>query len=463
MKRLSARRDLYWGYVAQLLNVGGSLLLLPVVLHCLSVDDVGLWFVFTTLASLAQLLELGFQPTIARNAAYIFAGAQRLEKTGLPISEKKRSAAINLNLLSELVKAAQYIYRLVAIVAVFTLLVGGSLYILTVITKNQDSMMVIVAWSLFSFGCIANFYYGYINGLLQGKGEIIAVNKIVITTRISMLIFAVTAISLGYGLLGLGLASLLSSLVGRGLALVYFIKMIDGEAKAGQRSSKDSRMVRTLWHNASRLGVVQVGAFLIQRANVLLASSYLGLAAAASYGMTVAILIALSGFAAAIAQIRMPHLAKAQILGDNELLKALYGEILIVSSAVFSLGFVALIFLGEQLFTIISSQTQLLPALPFSTLGLIMFLELNHSQAATYLTSTNNVEFMTAGLVSGIIVVILSLIFVSGLGVWGLILSQGIVQLSFNNWKWPFEALKQLNSNLSEVICLGAKRLALNI
>lgn len=463
MTTKSPRHDLWSGYVAQLLNVGGNLLLLPVVLHFLSIDDVGLWFVFTTLASLAQILELGFQPTIARNSAYIFAGAQSLSKEGLPNALEKSGLPVNYELLAELVYASRYIYKVIAFLAGILLFIGGSLYISTLITPNQNDVTVMVSWAFFSLGYIANFYFGYVNGLMQGKGEILAVNKVVIVTRLCMLIFGIAAICFGYGLLGLGLASLLSSFIGRAIAMAYFSKAISFDADGGVDRLIKIRMLRTLWYNASRLGIVQFGAFLIQRANVLLASSFLGLAVAASYGMTVTVLISLSSISASIAQIRMPHLAKAQMLRDNETLKALYGEILIISWGLFLAGFICMMCWGDELFTYISSQTQLLSTYPLAILGLIMLLELNHSLAASYLTTTNRVEFVSAGVLSGVLIVILSLVLVDKIGVWGLILSQGMVQLSFNNWKWPIETFKQLNCNLSELLRLGVKRLALNI
>ena len=58
--------NLSWGFLAQGLNIGTGLLLLPMILRYLKPDEIGLWFVFMSLAGLAQLLELGFQPTIAQ-------------------------------------------------------------------------------------------------------------------------------------------------------------------------------------------------------------------------------------------------------------------------------------------------------------------------------------------------------------------------------------------------------------
>ena len=72
MKPLT-RGDVLWGYIAQVLNIGAGLILLPILLRNLSPEDVGLWFVFISLAALAQLLELartapGFRDDIGRRA-----------------------------------------------------------------------------------------------------------------------------------------------------------------------------------------------------------------------------------------------------------------------------------------------------------------------------------------------------------------------------------------------------------
>jgi hypothetical protein len=55
------------------------------------------------------------------------------------------------------------------------------------------------------------------------------------------------------------------------------------------------------------------------------------------------------------------------------------------------------------------------------------------------------VPFFKASLISGASTVILLFIFLiyANLGVWGLVLAQGLAQ-SFNNWKWPYEVCKQL-------------------
>jgi hypothetical protein len=59
----------------------------------------------------------------------------------------------------------------------------------------------------------------------------------------------------------------------------------------------------------------------------------------------------------------------------------------------------------------------------------------------------NKVPFFKASLISGCFTVVLLFLFLkyTNIGVWGLILSQGIAQ-GYNNWKWPMEVLRELST-----------------
>lgn len=449
------RSDLKWGYLAQALNVGSGLLLLPAVLRYLPTEDVGLWFVFITLTSLAQLLEFGFQPTIARNTAYVFAGARSLKQQGVP-TEVRAGATVAPWLLADLVQASRAIYRGVAAIGGLVLLAGGSLYVMSVATPEQPLPTVLGAWALYAGGYVINFYYGYVNGLMQGRGDVVAASQVVIITRASMLVCGVAALASGGGLLGLGAATFLACILGRVVALRFFLRRDIGQTTT--RTTDTRGTVKLLWHNASRLGLVQIGAFLIQRANVLIASSFLGVGAAASFGMTVTLMMTLSGVAAVILQVRMPRLAAAQAARDMPALRALFAEVVVVAWSAFISGALVLIFGGEWLLHLVGSKTTLLSPPLLALFGLIMLLELNHSLAAGYLTTRNHVPFLRAGLFSGLFVCVLSVALVHRFDVIGLIAAQGLVQLAYNNWKWPREARKDLGVGWRELIVLGVRK-----
>lgn len=453
MAKPVTRRDVLWGYAASALNIGAGLILLPVVLRYLHSEDVGLWFVFTTLASLAQLLDMGFQPTLARNAAYVYAGAQTLYKVGLP-NEPASAGQINKALLDNLVTAARRIYQAVAMVAALVLLLPGTYYISTLLTPNQDHTSSMLAWVAFASGYIVNFYYGYINGILQGRGDVSQANMVVVITRSLLIFLGGGAVALGYGMIGLGVASMLAAIAGRMVAYRFFYaNYILSEASRGKKIFQSQKeVIKVLWHNAKRLGAVQIGAFLILRGNILIASSFLGLAAAASYSMTMTILMTLSAVAMVICQIQIPYMSALQSKGDRKRLISVFGEVLLVSWVFFLTGLAVILVFGNDLIALIGSDTNLLSNKPMLILGLVFLLEMNHSIAATYLTTTNRVPFVSAALFSGIGIQILALVTISSWGVIALIGAQGIVQLAYNNWKWPIEANRHLQSSFIELL-----------
>ncbi len=450
-----------WGYLAQALNLGGGLLLLPISARYLSPEDLGLWFVFSALAGLAQLMELGFQPTFARNAAYVYAGAQQLVKTGLPERTEGGAPAINVDLLASLLQAARTVYRAVAALAAVVMLLFGSLYITTLLTRQQDVAQSLLAWGMFSLGAIINFYFGYINAFLQGRGDITQGSKVTVFSRGSMVLLSVSALLMGYGLLGLGVASLLSAAVGRVTAHHYFTKdgLIERLRTAAVTAANNKALLRTLWHNAGRLGVVQVGAFLIQRGNVLIAASFVGLAASGSYGITVTVLMALSGMASVICQLQLPHLASLQAAYNRKGAAEVLGETLLMSWIFYSLGLTVLVVAGNEVLSMIGSRNHLLPWPLCLMLGIVLLLEMNHSIAASYLTTLNKVPFVGAAIVSGVGVTLLTLLLIKPFGIAGMVAAQGIVQLAYNNWKWPMEAVRHLELSPSNILVLGARKI----
>jgi O-antigen/teichoic acid export membrane protein len=341
------------------------------------------------------------------------------------------------------------------------MLLLGSLYITTLLTRNQDTSQSLLAWAMFSIGAIINFYFGYINAFLQGRGDISQGSKVTVFSRGSMVFFSISALVMGYGLLGLGVASLVSAAVGRATAHRYFTWDVQVEQirHAGITAEGKRDILRTLWHNAGRLGAVQIGAFLIQRGNVLIAASFVGLAASGSYGITMTVLMALSGMASVICQLQLPHLASLQAAFNRKAAAEVLGETFLMSWIFFLLGLTVLVAAGNQVLTLIGSRNHLLPWPLCLMLGIVILLEMNHSIAASYLTTLNKVPFVSAALISGVGVTLLTLLLIKPFGIAGMVAAQGMVQLAYNNWKWPMEAVRHLETSLSKILVLGARKI----
>ena len=448
-------RDISWGYLSPLLNVGISIVLLPLILRIFSASDIGLWFVFTTLTSFSQLIEFGFQPTITRNVSYVYSGCSTLIEEGF-VSSSDSKSDINSELLISLFLDAKKIYKRITFISFIFLVVIGSFYIHSLLRPGQEVLSTLTAWVFFSLGYVINFYYGYLNGFLAGRGDMIQANKSIVFARTVFILLGVGFTSLGLGLLGLGFASLISAIFGRTLALRYFKSdKLSAHLLMNAEPKKDFDTVSTLWHNSWRMGVVQIGGFLILRMNVLIASSLLGIDRAASYSMVVTLLTVLLSLACVASQIQIPYISSLQIKKNLQTIVPAVGETLIISIAVFVMGLLVVIFLGDNILLLIGSKVPMLPRHLLIFFGIIVLLELIHTIFATYLTTLNKIPFVFSSLISGVAVVILSSTLVEPLGLLGLILSQGIVQLLYNNWKWPQLALKHMQCTFWQVLIFG--------
>ena len=76
---------------------------------------------------------------------------------------------------------------------------------------------------------------------------------------------------------------------------------------------------------------------------------------------------------------------------------------------------------------------------------IITFLEAHHAQYASLVVTENRNPFVAPALLSGLVIAAGSLWLAPRLGVTGILLAQGVVQLAFNNW-WPvLRAIRGLN------------------
>ena len=440
------KKDFLWGYLSQFLQYGAALLVLPLLLIKLTSAELGVWYVFMTISALVTMLDMGFTPTLARNVSYVLGGARQLLKNGLEVIDVP--GTVDYGLLKVVIKTARKIFMLIAIGAGALLATLGSWYILHVAHDQVEQQTVLIAWAIFVVATIINLYYKYYTPLLQGRDLYTAFYK---SSAIANIVYvAVTAVllQLELGLISVSIGFLASALVGRWLSWRYFY---DDAFKlqvqqATEASVSSTEIFETLWHNAWRLGLGVIGAFFILRANTLLSSIYLGLATTAAYALTLQVFSVLQSVSTVVFNVQQPTLARYRVINQRKELVKTMEMGLVCALGLFILGVLLLLWLGSPLIKWIGGQTGLLPVPLLAWIGLMMLLELSHSLAAGVIISGNKVPFVKSALLSGIAVISLSWIGLKygGFDVAWLIGSQFIVQLAYNNWKWPWLVYQDL-------------------
>jgi len=433
-------RDVAWGYLAQFLQYGAALLVLPLLLRELTAPELGLWYVFMTIAVLVTMLDMGFTPTLARNVSYVMGGARRLLPDGFETAD--RPGEVDDALLAAVVGASRTIFRWASVAALALLAGPGTAYVVHVARGEIEPAVLGASWAVFVLATVVNLYFKYYTPLLQGRGLYAAFYR---ASAISNLAFVgVTAVALlaGGGLLAVAGGYLVSALVGRALSARWtwdpaFRRRVEA---AGPPPVPPATIVRTLWHNAWRLGVGVIGAFLILRGNTLLASAYLGLATTAAYALTLQVMSAVQSTATVAFNVQQPRLAQLRVAGDRVGLARTVERSLELSVAVYVACALALLAVGPALIASIGANTSLLPVPLLAWVAAMVLLELVHTLAAGVIVSGNTVPFVAPALLSGLAIVAIAWagLHHGGQGVAWLIGTQFAVQLAYNNWKWPY-------------------------
>jgi hypothetical protein len=446
-----SKKDIIWGYGAQFFSIASGVLVLPLILHLLSPEEIGMNYLMLTVGSLVSLFDFGFGPQFGRNITYIFSGAQELKKEGIQSNQKDENQ-INYRLLATMIYTARFVYRRLSLVVLVVMLSFGTLYIYKVTNGFTNVHRSLFIWIVYSISTFFNMYYTYYASLLIGKGMIMESKKAMVYSRIVYIIINVSLLLLGVGLLSIAIANLLAPFVERFISQHYFYTQ-ELKSKIDQfviTKKEKLDLFNIVWHNARKLGLVFIGSYAITRFAMFLGGLYLSLSDIASYGLMVQLVGIISGISSTLFVINNPRFAELNIKGNINDLKKEFAFAMGIFYLLFLICGVFLVLAVPELLVLIKAKA----ALPVSSILIlyltIMLLETNHSFFSTMIVIENSVPFMWVSLITGGFIALgsyLSLAF-TNYSLLGLVLVQGIVQLAYNNWKWPFVILDKYNISL---------------
>ncbi len=451
------KKDVIWGYLSQFLQYSSALLVLPVLLRALSSFELGIWYVFMAISALIMMLDMGLSPTLARNISYIMSGAKQLLPNGHSILDKLSVGVIDYQLLTSVVQTSRKIFFILASLGFLLLATFGTYFIFFLTPHGGDRQIIFSAWGIFAVSTVINLYFKYYTPLLQGQGLFAKFYKASSVANLSFIIVTALLVTFDFGLIGVSLGFLSSTIVSRILSWHYlrkegFFLLLQIE---GAEKYKRYEIFNVLWHNAWRLGVGVICAFLIQRASILLSSVYLGLVTTAAYAMTLQVFSAILSVASVAFNIHQPQLARLKIAGEQKNMQKLILKSSVSILSVYVFGALVVVFFGNDIISEIGSKTELLPVALLIWVAIMLMLELIHSTAATIITIGNQVPFVGSSIVSGIAVLLISLLGLhyGNLDIYWLIGVQFTVQLLYNNWKWPYVVYVDIFSNKQRVAC----------
>ncbi len=454
------KKDVVWGYTAQMFNIGAGLFILPFILKFLSKDLIDVWYIFQALSIVASF-DFGFQPTFSRNVAYIFSGAVRLKAEGIdhdcPLLPQP-----NYPLLKSMIRTMQRFYRSFSIGVAGVLFIAGSWFVFMKTAFLNDSG-IMTAWYIYAGSLVLNLYYSYYYSLLIGRGLVKEYNRILLISKSIYLSLAAIGLIAGFGLIAVAVANLASVVINRVLSVSAFYK--GGLYKVIKTTVREEiKLFPVIWYNAKRVGLGGLGGLLTQRVNLLLVSVFLPLGVIGSYGISAQVVSILATVCSLYLNVHLPELYKHRIANNIKEIKRIFGESVFVYVILYITGAAMVLLFGNLILGLLNKIT-LIPFIPMLLFLIFQFLDSNYNMAITLITTRNEVPYVKALLISGCCTALLSFLLLAftPLGVLGVILSAGIVQISYNNWKWPLEVCRELNANYVELFKIGLKPLIARI
>lgn len=460
-----SKSDVIWSYLAQFFNIGSGLITLPLVLRMLSTEEIAMNYLMLTIGTMVALIDFGFAPQFGRNVSYVYSGAQELVREG--IRQEKVTNVINYHLLKCLIDVAKMVYRYMSLIVLFIMLTFGTLYIYKVTDGFSNVNNSILIWVVFSVSTYFNIYFCYYISLLTGRGLVKESKIATLASRISYILLSYVLILSGLGLLGLCISNLLSPFLSRAICYYYFY---DNQLKRElncHNSSKEERkeLFSVIWYNAKKLGVNFVGSYAILKFSMFIVGLYLVASDVASYGLMMQFVDIIGMISSTFFYSMIPNLTSYRVNNQLDELISSFSMSMIVYYILYISLSIGMVVLGPWLLNLIGSNA-VLPSLKVLLIYLIViFFEKNQGNFATLIAIDNKVPFVKAALLSGLAICIGDLLILqfTNLGLLGIVLVQGIVQLSYNYWRWPLSVFREYNISGYSFICQGVNKMCSKI
>lgn len=431
------KRGFLVGFLAQALQYGAALLLLPLMLHRLSTAEIGIWYLLLAAQGLAIVADFGFGAAFGRNIAAAMAGATDIQAVGL--AARGEGGAPNYALVARIVSVARIWYLLLSAAVLLIMLTAGLWYV-SRLAGGHDVRLgyVQLSWAVMSFTIAMSLYFSWVNPILIGAGRVQQDLVSQVITRGGYALLGAAALLAGGGLLGLACAQLGATALGRWTA-GRFLRPIAVHLPAVEQSRAElRRLIGRISPNAVRFGLAGLSGFVITRCSLFAITTFVGLEASASFAISLQLISVVMAVAQLPLQFAGPRLVGANVRDEKATVRRITVRLTLIYIMLFAIGAGSVLVTGPVLLDWIGSHTHLLPASQLGLLALVFLLEGVHVISAFVLLSSNRVPFTTAALLSAGAVAIGSFLAGRiGLGVTGIIACQGLVQLAYNNWRWP--------------------------
>jgi len=423
-----------WSWIANGLRLAIGVFLLPLVLHKLTTEELGMYFVLLSLVALAPVIDFGFSPTIIRFVSYAMGGAETIQAQGFA---KATTAGPNRQLLWQLFFTTRSLYRYLALAVLVLVGAWGTYMVEMRIHETPFPTVTRVAWAITLAATVFDIYSNWAVIFLRGMDEVRVSVQISVVGSVVKFVVAAGLLLGGGGLVSLPVGSLVGSLLQQSLARWQCRKRMGSQPLPEVVHIWEN--LRILWPNSWRLGLASVWVGLTVQANTAICLKVLGLSSYAQYALSCQLVGIISGMAMVWTQVKWQVVGQQFTQHDYAAMRRLLWPRFWLQLITFLALAAGLLFCGPPLVRWLGSGKQLLPLGWLACLTFYSFMELCLSFWILLISAENRIPFLwpTAG--TALLSVSLSLILIhtTSMGIGALVLAPLLAGSVFNYWYWP--------------------------
>lgn len=442
-----------WSWVFNVLRLASGLIILPLVLHKLTKEDLGMYYVLLAQVAIVPLVDFGFGPTVGRFVSYAMGGAKSIRAQGVP--EPSGSTEPNHSLLRELLHTTRRLYAGLCVLLLLILLTYGTFLVELTVGQTSSPTATRIAWAITIASAAFDVYANWWGTYLRGMNEVLASARFGVAGMIVRLAVSVGMLMCGGGLVSLPLGTFVGSLVYRRLCRRACLRKLPPR----QDSVKvDSRaMLKILWPSSWRIGVQFLSGYLTVNANTSICALFFGLQDNATYGLSGQLLAILAGMASVWTSVKWPIIGQYHARQDLGSLRRLLWPRVWLQNLSFLSGCAMLLLTGPFLLKHFGGGKELIPITWLALLALNGLFEMQFNIWGTLLTMENRVPYLWPTVATNILSLELTLIFVgfTNLGVGSLVLGPLLAGCLFNYWFWPPYAARRIGTRLLRFLVRG--------
>lgn len=439
-----------WSWALNGLRLSLGLILLPLVLRKLSTAELGMYYVFLSLAAISNLIDFGFAPTIARFVSYAMGGAESIQAQG--VAKPGASTTPNYRLLWDLLHTTRTLYRFLTLALLLVLATWGTYVVELRIHETASPALTRLAWAATIIGALWDIYSNWWETFLRNMNQVTTATRIAVLATTIRLVLAAVLLVCGWGLLSLPIGTLVGGVLQRSLARRKCLALLAGCPEPERADI--GKNLRILWPNTWRVGVQCVGSYLTVNANTAICLQVLGLGANASYGLSNQLLGITSGMVGVWTMVKWPIVGQYYAKHDYAAIQSVLRRRYWLQNLSFLAVAGFLIVCGPALLERFGSGKQILPAAWFALLALNSFLELQFNFWGTAILLGNRFPYLWHSVGANLLSLILSLILIhkTSLGLRALVLGPLVAGCLYNYWYWALYGARSLGTTFFQFL-----------